>query len=650
MPFYINAKGQKFEVPADPTPEELAWIEREGLKPETSTFKDVLKSGVSGVLGGALKAPLIAGDIAKLGSIGLNMIRPGTISDETVGRMGSGGWEDAFKDSPQDKWLKEKLGIELAYQPQTTGGRYTKAATEAVGGAGATGAIGSISRAVPKALSTALTPASIGINAAAGAAGQGGLDLTEGNPIAGVAAGALTGTAGNIARNIGRSNYPQSVYNATRDMTPQQWETAGRAIPDFRAAGSSSFTLADLPELGERIRGDAVGMTNTTGGNLLRHKLGPMRTNQDIPNILNQTRESIAPAGDMRQLADQLSRQGQEVTEGLVRNRSRALMGELAHAGEVPENALLQASIPVRGLNLQPGNQAEGMQAAIRAAETALLGRDSLRAPMIDQVTPPILNVQSLSQQVKDLNNLPNGTAGTPAGSVSAFQARTASDAADQALRTASPQYSTAMDRYGDFNDNILRPMELRLPGTMQGANSDSSMLGKLRDVPEGMMPSELSALRATPDQEMQVARLLSDQIKPIPHLSAASPQQMGDRAHLQSILSSLDPQFSERAMRNIWVADRLSMTAAQNAADRTQTANLSNNAISKITSPFGSTARWAGLRTAEKEVAQLSEIIGNPTPENLNKLRELAKVDPRAQRMLEWISTLVGASQSGME
>lgn len=668
MPRFISPRGESFDVD-EMSPETMRFIQENQLKPvpqaaqaaqapgalpPISSGLDVAKSGLSGLAEGVARTPMLAADIAKLGLTGLNQVLPGTVSDGTMRQIGSQPWVDAFKDSPQDKWLKN-IGLDLTHEPQTRAGRYTKAGTSAVAGAAAMGGLGALGRGGLNAASLALTPSSLAINGGAGLAGELGYDVSrgfdetkQGNPLVALATGSAAAVGGNIVRQVARPNINQTVYNATNDMPARDWKAARSSIDEFNAAGSKTFTLADLPELNPRIGGTAQGLSNTTGGNLLQQKLGDARVNKDIPSILKAAREDITPSVDARQLGNDLTAQGQQRLLALKQNRSTALKGDLTAAGNLDEQVLKASSVPIRLANLDPGNQGTGQLRAIAQAETAMLGKDSLKVPILDDVVPPTTNVRALSQNVKALRKLGLSEAQSPNAAIGRSQGMYAADLAERALGNASPKFKDAMSRYKDFSDNIYNPAKnSAVGGFADGVSDAGGILTQLRKVPPGKLASELSGLSPSDQQKRELARILSDQVSPIPNLAKVGPQATGDRASLKALLDDIDPDLSARVGIKTKVADQLSKLHAEGSADRTMGLNHSQNIISKAISPFGTISMGAGLRTSEKETSRLSQLLGNPTPENLAKLEALSKIDPRAKRALEWISSLTAASQN---
>lgn len=659
MPILVNSKGEKFEVPDNPTPTELREMQELGLRPPPSTSRDVTKSSISGLYEGVLRAPLIAGDLNKLALTAINKIRPGTIDEKDVDRWGSQGWVDAFRGSPQDKWLQEKLGLSMAHQPETTAGRYAKSTASSIGGAASMGGLGAapgIAQATPSVLNAArvaLTPSSMAINGATGAASELGYDISRGfdetkigNPLWALAAGLGTGTGLNTFRQIMRPNLDQIMYNATRGVSPQQWDKSRADLKDFQKSGSQSFTLADLPELQPRVGGLARGLSNQTGGDLLQQKLSQqVRMNTDIPKLMREALEGTgAGPVDPREVTRLMAEKGNSVISRAEKARTTALLGNLDAAGNVdPADLLSSVNRNIRGPMLQPGNQSTGSRKALDAAEYALLG---IKPPPVmltaPNLNPAVTNVRSLSKNVKGLNDIHKSEATNAKGAIRDSDAALAHKAAEAALKEISPRYSTAMQQYQDTTVNLVNPLKDALPGAVRDAKSFDGVLSRLRQVPIDDLQKEIRTLGMADPEILQLAKAVGSNLKPVPNLAMAG--DFHDRKIFEKLVDAVDPDLAKQLGNKISVSDALSRLGNEHSAATDVMLNLGRNPVSNIVSPFGSTDMRARLRTSAGETAKISELLGNPTPENLEKLRQLAKIDPRAKRSLEFLSNWAGA------
>lgn len=345
MSLYVDDKGGRYEIPSDPTPKEVAEIRQLGLRPEgmgpgEHMAHDLTRSSGAGASEGLFRGPLIGGDLYKLALTGINKVVPEAFDQADIERYGSQGWIDAFRGSPQDKFLKDKLGLDVLREPETAAGRYAKAGTSATAGAASLGSIGALPNALKMipalrgmagaapaaqgltAAAINTSPGAITANAAGGIAGEAGYDLSRGfdetkpgNPIAGLAAGLGVGGVANAVRLARAPNLDQQLFNATKSMDKNDWSQTMKDLVDYLKSGSKTTTLADLPKLQPRIGGLAQDLSNATGGDLLRQRLSTQaRTagkDSDIPQLLKSVTEGI-PAGpvDPREVARLMSAKG----------------------------------------------------------------------------------------------------------------------------------------------------------------------------------------------------------------------------------------------------------------------------------------------------------------------------------------------------
>lgn len=651
MKTYTLPDGSEADVENPTDPQVQMWLQSKGAKPkeETSTTKDVLKSVLSGGIEGVARAPLLGGDLIKLAGVGINKVRPGTFSDEGLNRFGSQGWIDAFKGSPQDKGL-QSVGVEAAYDPRTRAGEYGKAISSSIAGGATMGGLGALGGPLT-AGRVGLTVPQLAINGGAGAAGQFGYDASrgfdknkEGNPLVGAIAGALAGVGGQTVHQIFKPNMDQVLHNATKGMTPEQWLKSHGDLKDFKASGSQSYTLADLPELQSRVGGLARGLSNQTGGDLLQQKLSlETRMNTDIPRVMGRALEEASPGPvDPREIATAVGKAADAKLGGFEKQRTNALLGNLDNAGNVnPADLLAATNGTVRNALRQAGNQSKGTRYALNKAEEALLGRDAVSTPLIANVTPSVLNVRSLSKNVKDLNDMPVRDASNPKGAIRNSDRAQASKAAGEALKQASPGYRQAMNQYGDTTENLIKPLEATLVGSARNVGSFETLLTKLRQVPTDKLGQEISSLGLSDDQIRQLAKSVGKNLKPVPYLASADTQ---DRQIFQTLLDHVDPSLASQVGKKVSVADALARLSNEHSAATDVMLNLGKNATSNTVAPLSTISLRSRLRASEGQTSKISDLLGNPTPENLDKLRKLSLVDPRAKRALEWITTISGS------
>lgn len=648
MTRFVSPSGEFYEIdnPADPAV--AAWIRQNNMREQgvsSPVLKDVAKSATSGGYEALARAPLVLADLTKLAVTGMNKVRPGIVNEEIAGRIGSQPWIDAFRGSPQDKWLQENLGLDMVHEPQTTAGRYTKAGTSGAVGALTLGGLRSADKAVAA------------IGGLGGTAGELGYDISRGfdetkpGSAAAALAAALVASGGANAVRQGMSpNLNQQVYNATRSMPPGEWDDAATSLKNFKRSGSQSYTLADVPELQPRIGGLAAGMSNTAGGDVLRYRLSPqVRRDVDIPNLLRKNIDELGvPPFDPREFATLLAKRGDERITKAIQARSVARDGNLQ--GNVDERRLLAATNRyVRMPRLAPTNQSEGQRTAFDAAEAALVGKDALKTPMMGQVVPPVLNLQSLSQNVKAIEKIPLNPASNPSGAVRNYQATKAREAAELALDRASRgSFRKAMDQYKLTTENLVEPLERGLPGTIRKASTGDDLIKRLREVPPDRLRGELNTLGVTSTEAKMLARLVGDTLKPIKDKTdAIGSASAKDRAVYEALLDYGDPNLLKEQTNRLNVVDSLAKLHSEYGTDRAVNLHLGKNPVSTLVNPFGEGSFRARLGRSAKEAQELSDLLSNPTPENLTRLREMSKTNPNAKRALEWAATMAGSAQS---
>jgi len=667
MPIYTDPAGREYDVPDDPTPGESAQIRAMNLTPKgegrgSFMLRDNIKSAISGAAEGPVRGLLVGGDLTKLALHGINKIVPETISESTVDRFGSQPWIDAFRQSTEGEKLRN-AGVDLTYAPQTSGGRYSKAGAGAITSAATMGGLGSVRGLLGgasglNAAGVSLSPAMIAINGLTGLAGELAYDASRkfdetkpGNPLVAAIAAMLTGAGGNAVRQAFAPNLNQVVHNATKGMSDKEWQAAQQELGDFAKSGSSTYTLADLPSLQPRIGGLARGMSNQTGGDLLQQKLShQVRVNTDIPKLMKEVAEGTTPGPvDPREVARLLSEKAGARIAGAEKARTNALLGNLEAAGNVnPADLLKATNQTVRNAMRQPGNQGIGTRRALDEAERALIGKDPSTfpggfAPMIAQVNPPVLNVRALSTNVKSLNDMPTRGAGNARTAIRNSDRALASQAADEALKRASPGYAKAMQQYGDTTEHLIKPLELSLTGAVKDAKDFNGVLERLRKVPVDKLQAEINTMGLSDPEVLQLAKAVGGRLKPVPSL--VNEADLADRRIFEKLVDYVDPDLASQLGKKLSTADALSRLSSELSAATDVTLNMGKNPVATAVSPFGEVNLRSRLRTSAKETSNLSELIGNPTPENLRRLQELSRIDPRAKRALEWLSTAAASS-----
>lgn len=346
---YKLASGEVVEAPEDLTPEESAWLQQQGGKPAVGKLEDVGKSGLSGVVEGAIRAPFIGGDIASLGATLINKIRPGTFSkkaeesqsnqvlqaiSDLPGNIAYSG-KEALK-SPQTVTTPElamlpgmglaRLGVKALqgkmagdhssaeplslYTPQTQAGRYANSMGNAAGGLvlGGTGAFkNAISLKAPqgavetaKALAKKIATNPVTQAAGVGAAGEFAGDVARGfdetkeqNPLARFAGSTAAATAMALGSFLNKRTAARPLHEVFKDTDAPTFNQARAETSRLRAAGTTQNTVGDSfansnPQVGAMER----EVSNEMGGGQLAQKLTG-RVSGDIPTLEARSNAAI---------------------------------------------------------------------------------------------------------------------------------------------------------------------------------------------------------------------------------------------------------------------------------------------------------------------------------------------------------------------
>lgn len=303
---YKLANGEVVEAPEDLTPEESAWLQQQGGKPATSKLADVAKSGLSGVVEGAIRAPFIGGDIASLGATLVNKVRPGTLP-KGAEESQSGQVLQAISDLPgviahmRGKPFSSATPLSL-HTPETQAGRYANSVGNAAGGmvlGGASAFKPTIALSAPQGVAEtvkalvkrgATMPAvQAGVAGAAsefaGDVSRGFDETKEQNPLARFIGGAGTAGVMALASFLNKRSAARPLHEVVKDTTPAEFNQARAETNRLQAAGARQNTVGDSfantnPQIGAMER----EVSNEMGGGQLAQKLTG-RVAGDIPRL-----------------------------------------------------------------------------------------------------------------------------------------------------------------------------------------------------------------------------------------------------------------------------------------------------------------------------------------------------------------------------
>jgi hypothetical protein len=593
---YVLKDGSKVEGPEDATSEEKAWLTAQGAKPQSSRLADTARSAVSGIGEGLVRAPFIAGDLSTMLS---NLVR-GTFDKKAVpARLQSDQVLDIFSDLSGTK----------LHTPETTPGRYANTignfvGGSALGGAGAfklapsmgslPGVGNTIKALMARGLQTPIVQNAIGGATAelAGDASRGFDETRQQNPAARLAGGLAGGLGAGIAGRVAAPKQDQMIYNATKTMTPAQWEKAKAVNQQLAAAGAKSQTIPDTLPSTSTLRGVAQEISNAPGGQALYNKLAG-RDEGEISSLLaeakKQMQQSAVPnvsplpgkAGTDDFLAD-IARS----------NRTNEMLPVLRNAPLLPEENVQNIVSALKGKARLPHNAGtEDASYGLKAAETINALRRRMEQGKIG------VNTEALSKVVKGLQNV-DAQVGGPAGQVLKNNAAVgAAGEASSLLRKESPEYVQAMQLYADKSPQV------------------------------------------------ELTRLLADnKLRPIPNSARSGIGEDKVREQLAALMTKIDPANTPLVTGKLAAADRLSQLRPEMGAQNVE-AQYGSTLLAKAAAPFGSTARGSNTMMRGKVNAQVANLLANPTPENYAILQRMGQADPSIRKLLANIGNVGGAS-----
>jgi hypothetical protein len=655
MPRYKLADGTLMDVPEDLTPEESAWLKEQKAQP-VSTLKDVGKSALSGVTEGALRAPFIFGDLLSLGARGVNKLAPGTFDPK---------YEKLVSDRAVE--IGEDASGLRRHQPETDAGRYANAGGAGLGGALAFGPVGAFRSAptgiaqpgaggaVKDAIAKLLTKQAV-TAPVVGMAAQGGNDLA--GPAGGLTAGLTTQALATLLSRGMTPNHPAWLRKGTEAMGPDDWSEAFKNRQRLQDSGSTSYTLTDaLPETAQ-ARGMTRDISNTSGASVLTDKLAGRNSpgtqelvngqlvaqnRGDIPTLLDDASAALNPtAPNIGAVTEQVAGLADDALGAAREARSAQYLPLLQQGPQVPKQDLVKMLLAIKAKAGGPGNLGTMDQTAMEAALKAINKTPLHPMPVQNvppgavQTVPPVgppnygANLEALSKNVKGLKQgVP-----TPDMGLNKAAGYGAYKLADEALKGVSPNYSQAMQVYGDATDQLVNPLKQGLVGQLAGLKgqppSINSLPGVINRSPVEESRKALDSLVQDPSLRGQIARIVADANKR-PMTSAGPTADATARAR-QTAVDLVDPQAAATYSLKTGAADTLSRLTAEAGADATAMQGLSQSGVAAVAAPFLELRNRMRLRMSEKETKVLAGLLANPTEENLKVWQKIATERPDLQ------------------
>jgi hypothetical protein len=598
---YTLPDGTKIEGPSDPTVEEKAWLTSQKATSQTSPVKDVLKSAWSGLKEGVLRAPFIGGD---LGTMAYNLGNKAFNKEFAPARLQS----DQVLDI-----MKEQAGLEL-HKPETRSGRYANTIANAVGGsvlgglgafklapalAGAEAGFSSaVTGAGARVLQTPLAQNTVGGAAAefAGDASRGFDENREQNPLFRLAGGLAGGLGTGIAGRVAAPRQEQMLYEASKGMSPAEWQKAQQVNRELTAAGARSQTIPDTLPTTSTLRGVAQEISNAPGGQALYAKLAG-RDEGDIAQLLASAKDQMQKAAVPNVSALRDKPGADQFLADVARSNRTGDMRQILQNAPLTKEPQLQAIVEALKTRARlPANA--GTDDAKYAAQ-ASKQVDGIRRRLVDGEMG--VNTEALSKVIKSLQNVDSQVSG-PAGQVLKNNAAIgAAKEASNALAEQSPAYAQAMQAYA--------------------AKSPQA---------------DLAAL------------LAANKLKAIPNAGKSSLTQDSLREEIAALISKINPQTASSVQTQMGAADRLSRLKPEMGAQNVE-AQYGSTALSALAAPFSTVAHGSNTNMRGRVSEQVANLLANPTAQNYAYLEKLSQSDPALRKMLMNLGNVGGANSAAL-
>lgn len=626
MATYKLGDGSFIDGPDKPNAEQSAWLQSQGgvAKGSPSVMKDVAKQGLTGLVEGAVRAPFIGADLLHLAGKGIEGTWPGLLPP-------------AMKPSAEvpSSWALNKLIKTTGIEPpaaETTAGKYANSIGNGIGGSVlglgpgafvANGAKSMIAKLLtnPAMQNAAIGGVSGGMGELAGQASAGFDPQQEQSGVARAVGSLAPVLAAAVGRHVTAPTYDKSIYQAGKDLTPQDFVKAQARAAELKAAGADSATLTDTLPLTSPLRPITQQIAATPGGSEVYHKIAG-RTEGNIKTLLTDAKNDAQGAAVPGYTGSLTGNERDVAIANMARqNRTGALRNELQGAGPIDEQ---QLSAVVKALQQRASNVANaGTDDALYAASGAGAvkgmpplpgtGKPPMQLPPNDPYAslrgagfqgelPPVpmapvkagvpaqYNLEALSKKVKSLE-MQGAMAGGegPAGAVLKNAAAVqASKTADTALKGISPEYDAAMAAY------------------------------------------------KTKSPHVDVARIFEEN-KLQPQAGAQSSTLQSDivREQLSKALAKINPQVEKNVSAKISAADTLDQLHPVAGMTDTQQA-FGNTAASIAVSPHQGLKNWLKTRGRDAANKEVGHILANPTAENYQLLKAMVARDPSLGRYLQ--------------
>lgn len=659
MAKYVTPDGEEYDVDTPDDPQVKAWIASVNAEPKALRLGKLIPAKVAE---GMVKLPFVGSDLLNFGlDVTEKQFSPEWMKGE--------GYQDFRQAHKGSGWVDEgvkALGGEIP-QPRNQTEKYLSSAAGGLGGAlGGGGIQALLKQATPNTVKAALPM--LGAQGVGGGIGaEFGSQITDGNPLGALLGGLAGGVAPMALKGIPGQNNPfkapsqgeKLLSGAARTVPPGEFSDAQKNLGILQNAGSNTFSLADAFPEQNQIRSLAdIAQATPQGANLAQRTAG---READIAGITKRALDAVAPGNPSPTgVSLEVAKAAAARQEQLRNAKNSAFTQTLAKAKPVPYNMVEALRGELLNRSKQP-NIEDSMRAAYVEMADALLdpnqnvkssgilvpGPNGTMVPKPDTVglkTSP----QTISSEINTRRQTMTSPNAPPGKSIPTAAWAKAQKDFDELFRKVVPEYGKAMSDAALFNETVRTPMRQGPMGALAPNAMDPTRpvpVARLDNIirdqsgmdvrqtlmdldlgsqgPQGNMPAgNLSgqALRAALEK-----RLRESNTNPAQKLrgEAGSPTE-------QSLLEGIDFVGGDpkKFQQNLIATELLNkQRVPANTSALMEEARTSP--MQAIAEPFGTTRRFIGKTNLDSAVREASAILAQPTPQNLQRLKELSTLYP---------------------
>lgn len=453
-------------------------------------------------------------------------------------------------------------------------------------------------------------------------------------PLAGAGAAMLSGGLAGAALGPRQSVAKADIRRELAGLPPEGFDAARRNAADAIGAGSKTATAAEMFPGQGRILALAQKTAGQRGGEMLGNQLGGRE-------------------GDIRQLAETfLNRLGPEVNTGQVANQgAEAAQGIYETAKKVRGDTVKQA---LAGQVLSPLDVNQINDSLLLAARNtndkyAKAAYELVAERLVGADGQLLTNLQDLSFAIKRLKGeLKNPNSFSTSGkNISDGDVRNAVNLAEKALKRVSPTFDKAMQFYGDYTRDTLRPLRQGPVGTVSPrnpVNAGQQPITRFQNVMDNETPTSMGQFiddlgnpAVTGGQTasaQDIARALYQQKLKGGSQTPGKTVRGEPGSHNDRMLETLttkaglDPVHVSQPLR---VAENLTLKPPGSVNGLPEM--LMRQAAFRPFRTFDMMMTAKSQRDINRELARL--LAGPLDPKQINELQKIAMFDPNVRRML---------------